>query len=232
MVAPLSILQRQSMAQELPSEALYDLLRGVAALSGSAVAADIARLYGKGAPADLSIACNHKQIGSKQWLVAALAETMPRPGGPVWVLGAWYGVLGALLLQEPKLAIGEVVSLDIDPGCAPVAERLNHRHVAAGRFRTVTADMMTLDLAAQRPAPGLVINTSCEHLADVPGWLATLPPGLPLVLQSNDYVREPDHRSCVPSLAAFREQAGLSEVLFAGERPTKNYTRFMLIGRR
>ena len=77
-----------------------------------------------------------------------------------------------------------------------------------------------------------MINTSCEHLDDVPGWIATLPAGLPLVLQSNDYFREPDHRSCVPSLDAFREQAGLGEIVFAGARPAKNYTRFMLIGRR
>lgn len=66
----------------------------------------------------------------------------------------------------------------------------------------------------------------------MPGWIATLPKRVPLVLQSNDYFREPDHRSCVPSLDAFREQAGLSEVWFAGARPAKNYTRFMLIGRR
>jgi hypothetical protein len=42
--------------------------------------------------------------------------------------------------------------------------------------RTVSrdhADMMALDFAAQAVAPGLVINTSCEHLDDVPGWLAT-----------------------------------------------------------
>ena len=204
----------------------------MAALTGHPVAADIARLYGKGVPDDLSIACGPKQIANKQWLVATLALTLPRPAGPVWVLGAWYGMLGALLLNEPALAIEEVVSLDIEPACAPVAETLNHRHVAAGRFRAVTADMTTIDFAKERPAPGLVVNTSCEHLDDVPAWIATLPPGLPLVLQSNDYVREPDHRSCVPSLEAFREQTGLSEVLFAGARPTRNYTRFMLIGRR
>ena len=220
------------MTPEPPRESVHDLLRGMAALSGNSIVADVARLYGKGAPPDLSIACNHKQIASKQWLVGALAEIGFRPDDPVWVLGAWYGVLGALLLDDPRLAIGEVVSLDIDPGCAPVAEILNHRHVAAGRFRTMTADMMSLDFAAQSPAPGLVINTSCEHLDDVPAWLASLPAGLPLVLQSNDYYREPDHRSCVPSLEAFREQAGLGEVWFAGARPTKNYTRFMLIGRR
>lgn len=220
------------MTPEPPQEAFHDLLRGMAALSGNRVVADIARLYGKGAPPDLSIACNHKQIASKQWLVAALAETYPKPEGPVWVLGAWYGVLGALLLDDARLAISEVVSLDIDPTCAPIAEILNHRHGQAGRFRAMTADMMGMDFAAQSPVPGLVINTSCEHLDDVPGWLAALPKDLPLVLQSNDYFREPDHRSCVPSLDAFREQAGLSEVWFAGARPTKNYTRFMLIGRR
>ena len=66
----------------------------------------------------------------------------------------------------------------------------------------------------------------------MPGWVAGLPAGLPLLLQSNDYYREPDHRSCVPSLEAFTAQAGLSELWFAGALPTKNYTRFMLIGRR
>lgn len=220
------------MTPEPPQEAFHDLLRGMAALSGNRIVADIARLYGKGAPPDLSIACNHKQIASKQWLAEALAQTYPKPEGPVWVLGAWYGVLGALLLDDARLAIPAIASLDIDPTCAPIAETLNHRHVAAGRFRAVTGDMMAVDFAAQSPAPGLVINTSCEHLDDVPGWIATLPKGLPLVLQSNDYFREPDHRSCVPSLDAFRAQAGLSEVWFEGARPAKNYTRFMLIGRR
>ncbi|WP_420100483.1 class I SAM-dependent methyltransferase [Bosea sp. (in: a-proteobacteria)] len=220
------------MKPEPPVEAVHDLLRGMAALSGHPIIADVARLYGKGAPADLSIALNHKQIASKQWLVETLAEVMPRPEGPVWVLGAWYGVLGALLLADERLGIGQVVSLDMDPTCAPIAETLNQRHVETGRFRAVTADMTGLDVGAMETTPGLVINTSCEHLPDVPGWLATLPPGLPLLLQSNDYDREPDHRSCVPSLEAFREQAGLSEIWFAGARPTKNYTRFMLIGRR
>lgn len=220
------------MTRDTPPDAFYDILRGVAALTGNGVVADLARLVADGMPQDLWIAFNHKQIGSKRWLVDALADVLPQPQGPVWVLGAWYGVLGALLLADERLAISSVVSVDLDGTCADVAERLNRRHLATGRFRTLTADMTTLDFAAQTPAPGLVINTSCEHLADVPGWLSTLPHGLPLLLQSNDYVREPDHRSCVASLEAFQAQAGLSETLFAGALPTKNYTRFMLIGRR
>lgn len=215
-----------------PPDAFYDILRGVAALTGNRVVGDLARLVGSDMPPDLWVAFNHKQIASKRWLVDALAQTMPRPEGPVWVLGAWYGVLGAMLLDDERLALSEIVSLDIDPGCAPVAELLNRRHVGEGRFRTLTADMTRLDFAGQPVAPGLVINTSCEHLDDVPGWLASLPSGLPLVLQSNDYVREPDHRSCVACLESFKAQAGLSEILYAGALPRKNYTRFMLIGRR
>lgn len=220
------------MSTAPPPDAFYDILRGVAALTGNRVVADLAKLVGGGMPPELWVACNHKQIASKRWLVDALAEAMPRPDGPVWVLGAWYGVLGAMLLDDGRLGISEVVSLDIDPGCAPVAERLNRRHVAEGRFRTITADMTSLDFACEPVAPGLVINTSCEHLADVAGWLASLPSGLPLLLQSNDYFREPDHRSCVACLETFKAQAGLSELLYAGALPSRNYTRFMLIGRR
>lgn len=221
------------MTDEISREALHDILRGVAALTGDAIVADLARLVGKGMRADISIAFNPKQIASKRWLVETLAEVLPKPEGSVWVLGAWHGVLGAMLLADERLVVPQLVSLDIDPDCAPIAEILNHRHVAAGRFRAVTADMMGLDFErVEGGRPGLVINTSCEHLDDVPGWIATLPAGLPLLLQSNDYVREPDHRSCVPSLDAFKAQAGLSELWFAGALPTKNYTRFMLIGRR
>lgn len=216
-----------------PPDAHYDILRGVAALTQNRIVADLAPLVVDGEmPDDLWVAFNHKQIGSKRWLTDALAEALPAPAGPVWVLGAWYGVLGAMILDDTRLTISGVISLDRDPGCAAVAEKLNRRHVANGRFKAVTADMMTLDFAAMEPAPGLVINTSCEHLADVPGWLGSLPAGMPVLLQSNDYVREPDHRSCVPSLQAFIDQAQLSEVVFSGALPTKNYTRFMLIGRR
>ena len=220
------------MTSQTPPDAFYDILRGVAALTGNKVVGDLAKLVAAEMPPELWIAFNHKQIASKRWLVEALAQTLPRPAGPVWVLGAWYGVLGALLLDDERLAIPEIVSLDIDASCAPIAEKLNRRHVRDGRFRAVTQDMMALDFAGQAVAPGLVINTSCEHLDDVPGWLASLPAGLPVLLQSNDYVREPDHRSCVASLEAFRDQAGLSETWFSGALPAKNYTRFMLIGAR
>jgi hypothetical protein len=225
------------MAQRDPrrsfdDEAVFDLLRGVAALTGSAVVRDLAEVVARAPRDDLSIAFNHKQIGSKLWLRDSLAEVLGGDLGRVLVAGGWFGVLGALLLDDPRLAISELTTLDRDPGCAPVAAVLNGRHVAAGRFRALTADMYDLDYGrAGPPRFDLVINTSCEHIADLPAWLALLPAGTAVALQSNDYFREPDHVACVESLAAFETQAGLHEILFRGERPTKNYRRFMLIGR-
>ena len=86
--------------------------------------------------------------------------------------------------------------------------------------------------AADRRAADLVINTSCEHLADFGRWYGRIPAGQRLVLQSNDYFACDQHVNCVADLAAFQAQAPMREVLFAGERRMRRYVRFMLIGRK
>ena len=175
-----------------------------------------------------------------------LARAAQTPLGTVYVLGCWYGVLSAMLLNETKLGVGQAISIDIDPGCAPVAMLLNRRHVEHGRFVAVTRDMARLDYSSDRfegpdrrggmtefrAPPDLVINTSCEHLEDFQRWYGAIPAGTLLVLQSNDYFACEEHVNCVADLAAFRQQAPMSELLYADRLPLKRYTRFMLIGRR
>ena len=112
------------------------------------------------------------------------------------------------------------------PAVEAVANTLNRS--AAQRFRAVTADMYALDYGGG--APDLVVNTSCEHIADVRGWLDLLPAGTRVLLQSNDYFAEPTHVNCVASLEEFQAMAGLADMRFAGALPQKKYTRFMLIG--
>ncbi len=211
-------------------EAVHDLLRGVAALTGSTLVGDLARAVAKTPRADLSIAFNHKQLGSKLWLREEWIAFNRAPDVRALVVGGWHGALSALLLDDPRAGVAHATSLDIDPGCAPVARELNRRFAEQGRFEAVTADMYDFDYRAQ--PFDCVINTSCEHIADLRGWLGLLPDGATVVLQSNDYRREPDHIACVDSLEDFEAQAGLAAVFFRGERPTKNYRRFMLIGRR
>lgn len=214
----------------------FDLLRGLAALSDRPLIAAIAQVLVEHPVAPLGNALNHKQIASKRWLVTELARV--RAGaGPfehVLIVGGWIGVLSALMLEQAPTVAERVTTLDLDPDCAPVALTLNRDAARAGRFHAVTADMMTAfppAIVGDWPAVDLVINTSMEHLADGTGWLRTLPPGIAVALQSNDYAREPDHVSTCADLATFLARVPLAERWFAGELPQKNYTRFMQIGR-
>jgi len=211
-----------------------DILSGLAVYFDSPFVADIAAAVSRHREPDLGHALNPNQIASKRWLADALAATTDGRFGTITVLGGWFGVLPAVLLDDRRLAIGRVVSVDLDPRCAEVACALNATHVRAGRFEAITADMHAIAYpppAAREAAPDLVVNTSCEHVADFGGWFAKLPRGQLVALQSNDYYAIAEHVNCVPDLAAFRAQAPLAEVLYAGEKPRRRYRRFMLIGR-
>jgi hypothetical protein len=209
-----------------------DILAGLATYFASPFVADVLATVSRFGEPDLGAALNANQMASKLWLADALAGAGGGRYGTVTVVGGWFGVLGAILLADRRLTIDRVISVDVDPRCAPVARSLNASH--GERFACVTADM--LDLAYESPqsgaVPDLVVNTSCEHLPDFAAWYRRIPQGQLLALQSNDYFAIDEHVNCVRDLAAFRAQAPLSPLLFAGSRPHKKYTRFMLLGRK
>ncbi len=209
----------------------FDILRGLARYSGSNFIAALAEAVTRHPRHNISQALGHRQIACKMWLKDALFATLGGRFGTIWVVGGWYGVLAAMLFDDARFDIDRIVSFDLDPDCAPVAETLNALAVKAGRFEARTADMYGLDYSAP-DAPDLIVNTSCEHIADMPGWLSLIPVQRKLVLQSNDYFSEPEHVNCVESLDAFVAQCGLSRVDFRGELDMHKYTRFMLIGAR
>lgn len=211
-----------------------DILEGLAVYGDSAFLRDILATITRHQEPRVAAALNKNQMASKLWLAQSLLAAAGPRLGSVLVLGGWFGALGAVLLHDRRFAIERVVSVDIDPRCAPVAEALNATHVRAGRFTARTADMLALDYAgaAGEGRADLVVNTSCEHLAQFDRWYARIPAGQLLVLQSNDYFACDQHVNCVPDLAAFRRQAPLRDVLFAGERAMRRYVRFMLIGRK
>ncbi len=205
----------------------FDLTRGIAAYTGSGLVGGIARVIAAHPEARIGTAFNHKQVACKMWARDRLLDTLGNAFPKIWIVGGWYGVLAAMLLENPRFAIGEIVSIDIDPAVAPVARTLVDDEKS--RFRAETADMYALDFTAG--APNLVINTSCEHIADLKHWLRLLPPSTPVLLQSNDYFSEPSHVSSMATLDDFIAEAQLRDLLFSGALPQKKYTRFMLIGR-
>lgn len=207
-------------------ERAFDLVRGIAAYDGLPLVGSLARVIAMHPEAEIANAFNHKQVACKVWARDRLVETLGGRFGHIAILGGWYGVLAAMLLEDPRFEIGLVESFDIDPSVAAVARTLNG--ASDGRFRATTGDMYNLDYAAL--GADLIINTSCEHISDLRGWLDLLPPGTKVLLQSNDYFSEPTHINCVESVEAFERLAMLARVDFSGSLPMKKYTRFMLIG--
>ncbi|MBP2234412.1 hypothetical protein J2Z31_000902 [Sinorhizobium kostiense] len=207
-------------------ENAYDLVRGLAFYSGSLLVDGIAKVIARHPEANIANAFNHKQVGCKLWARDKLLESVGPAYRKIAVLGGWYGILPAMLLDDRRFEIGAAISYDIDPAVEKVAHTLNSGF--GERFRALTADMYALDYSSLQA--DLIVNTSCEHIADLRGWLGLLPPGTRILLQSNDYFSEPTHINCVSSLDEFRTQAGLTHIDFAGALPMRKYTRFMLIG--
>ena len=104
----------------------------------------------------------------------------------------------------------------------------SNRPEVAGGLRCESAARIAIDVATCAASS----TTSCEHLAEFARWYTRIPAGKRLVLQSNDYFACEQHVNCVPDLAAFRAQAPMRDVLFAGERKMRRYVRFMLMGRK
>jgi len=179
----------------------------------------------------LAYAFNKNQMASKAWLVRELLATNGPNLGIVHIMGGWYGVLAALLLNDDRFIAEMITSFDIDPDCIEPALLLNQPHVHSGQFVAETRDVTQLSYSEGQSVPNVVINTSCEHLQDFSSWLHAMPSQVLLVLQSNNYFSCDEHINCVPNLPAFVQQAGLDTVLYAGELERKRYTRYMLIGR-
>lgn len=209
---------------------VFDLLRGAARFTCSDLLSALAATVAEFPEAPIDNAFNHKQVASKQWARDMLATHTPGAFDHVWVMGGWIGILPAMLFDDARFSIKAISSFDIDPAVAPIAEKLNRKLAGQAAFNAHTADMYALDYTGA-DAPDLVINTSCEHIEDLPKWLALLPPGCRVLLQSNNYTSEPTHVNCVASVDELTQQAGLSKLNYAGALQLPKYTRFMLIGR-
>jgi len=209
---------------------VFDLLRGAAQFTGSNLLSALAKTVADFPQTPVDNAFNHKQVASKQWARDMLAIHTSGQFNHIWVMGGWIGVLPAMLFDDARFNIKAISSFDIDPSVARIAEKLNRQLSGGATFAAHTADMYELDYSDPN-APDLVINTSCEHIEDLPKWLSLLPKGCRVLLQSNNYTSEPTHINCVKSVDELAQQAQLSELSYAGALQLPKYTRFMLIGR-
>lgn len=187
------------------------------------------------------------QVTSKKWLLDKWEE-LELPGvDTVFVLGGWYGILPALMFARDYPFAKKILSFDIDPSCAPIAETVNKSMVKDGwSFKATTQDMFEMNYRYHRfqtlksdnslqwlgESPDVVINTSCEHIDNFEKWYSLIPDHKLVILQSNNYFEEPTHVNCVKTVKDFQEMVPLRETLYAGTFFLEKYNRFMLIGRK
>jgi trans-aconitate methyltransferase len=161
------------------------------------------------------------QIKSKQWVINELEEIYPvDPAKKILVVGAWYGTLGLML--HKKFPRSKIKMIDIDPRCEKFVNNITQ---GVWNVTYSTADMYRYDYNED-----IVVNTSCEHIPDIKGWLNLLPANTLVVLQSNNLLKGNGHINCVHSEEEFIKQAGLKRVIYTDKIIFPMYTRFMIIG--
>ncbi len=225
-----------STSNKQEKEFYHDILEGLSIYFDNTLIVDILNTINKQPRTDFGNAFNRNQLGSKKWLIDRLIDVTDGNFHDIVVLGGWYGVLSALLLNDTRFSMQSITSIDINPDCAVVADCLNQRFGEDGTFRALTGDMFKLDYNALLPPPSdnsadnLLINTSCEHIVDFSEWYRQVPVGTTVILQSNNFFDCGEHVNCVNNVSELQQLAPVSKTLFAGDLPLKKYTRFMLIG--
>ena len=232
----ISVTDNHPVRPEDKDEFYHDILDGLSVYLGSSLILYILHAVREYPLLRLGHSLNESQVTCKKWLLDKLAESCGTEFGSIYILGGWYGVLGAMFLHDPGYNINKVVSVDLEPQCKPIADALNRIHVRNGKFQSVTGDVYLLDYdqliqsTVNDAKPDLLINTSCEHIADIQSWMNKIPDQTLMAVQSNNYFDCEEHINCAPDLDAFNQQVPLSEVKYRGEMVLKKYTRFMLIG--
>lgn len=176
---------------------------------------------------ELRDALSDGQLYSKTWLVEELSKRIESGEIPskekykVAVLGGWIGLL-SLMMFTWELPVS-VVSIDFDLRVNIIAEKINWGF----DFKTMMKDMNTVDYSDF----DIIINTSSEHIEDIPKWRAAIPAGKVLIVQNNNFEEGDGHVSTVDSSNQLRSKLDLSAVYYEGTRKFPQYNRFMIIGK-
>lgn len=179
------------------------------------------------------------QIKCKQWLTSELKPIIKKYG-QYWpesnytteIIGGWFG--WPLLDYISDIPLGTVRLVDIDSFCSQVSHKYCEIFKPGFNFKFINEDIMDISENNDTRKTRLVINTSCEHMADMSDIIISRgynTEKIMVVLQSNNKIDEPDHINCVNSWKELAEQSGVVNVYYGGELNMGSYTRYMVIGR-
>lgn len=167
------------------------------------------------------------QFLSKIPLVDAIQRII-RPEDAVVLIGGWIGLI-PFLMTKKQIKCAQVINIEIDQNALIASDALNEE--TTFDYERVFEDALNVNYAQWKDL--IVINTSCEHLADYENWIQKIPAGTRCILQSNNMFGLDEHVNCHKDLEDFSNKSGLSQIdekklIDIGD----SWNRFMLTGRR
>ena len=169
-----------------------------------------------------------KQIWCKKWLVDQLTE-IPHDFKNIHLYGGWFGYpIIDMLSKEYELK--SLTNIDCDHNAILVNKRFSkeyfkHNFVEYSKLKVE-------DYVGNFKNIDLVINTSSEHMPDLPELInnKSYSRSCVFALQSNNMFDIDDHTNCVNSKEELVEKSGLNKILYSGTQNMETYSRFMVIG--
>lgn len=160
------------------------------------------------------------QIKCKKWLIEEIANLNPN-WDRVLVLGSWNSIL-LWELAQVNCNIKWFDFLDNNPRAHRHRDMYFEVNGLEKNYASITMDAQDF---SDHSSYDLIINTSCEHMPDIPAEY-----GPTYALQSNNYTSVKEHINCVKSAAQLAKQNNLTRVLYKDAKKMPNYDRFMAIG--
>lgn len=207
----------------------------VTTLDASFVYDTIGLLYDTGyygvTPEEIRDALSKGQLTSKMWLAEVLRSVIGvGQYKEILIVGGWIGTLANIIMQYND-NVQRITSIDLNPMCERAARQINSGFPG---FTAMSGDMYNLNY--DNFGGYLIINTSCEHIADVRGWLDLLPKGTLVALQSNNMFGVEGHVNCCNNLTEFTVKCNLDETIYKGSFVTNEHVappfeRYMIVGR-
>jgi hypothetical protein len=158
-----------------------------------------------------------KQMQSKSWMMGKIKSLDLDKTSNVLVIGSWLGFTSYCL---NKLGFENITETDPDSRLEKVAKHLNRRNK---KFVHLSEDVNNIDMSKF----DLIINTSCEHIADN-SWYDRIQQDAFVVLHSNN-LEGYDHVNICKDVNEMITKYPM-DLSYAGELYLEQYSRFMLAG--
>lgn len=158
-----------------------------------------------------------KQMQGKAWLMHKVSELVKDPNSKILVIGSWIGFTSHCLY---KMGFTNITEVDPDSRLETLACWLNRFNK---NFTHISDDVNNVDVGEF----DVVINTSCEHIADN-SWYSRLSKNSLVFLHSIDLPAD-DHCNLCQDLKEMTEKYSMN-VVYSGTLNLQNYNRFMMIG--